>query len=40
MIEEVLAMAQWVNDLPCVCGGASLIPGLVQGLNNLALQQL
>ena len=33
-------MVQWVNDLACLCGGASLIPGPVQWVKDLALPQL
>ena len=33
-------MAQWVNNLACLCGGAGLIPSLVQWVKNLALPQL
>ena len=33
-------MAQWVNDLACLCGGASLIPGPAKWVKDLALWQL
>lgn len=30
----VAAVAQWVNDLTCVCGIAGSIPGLVQWVKD------
>ena len=36
----VPAVAQWVNDLACLLGGASLIPSPVQWVKDLALLQL
>ena len=36
----VPAMAQWVNDLVCLCGTTSSIPGPVKWVKDLALLQL
>ena len=36
----VPAVVQWVNDLVCLCGGAGLTPGLVQGVEDLVLLRL
>ena len=33
----VPAVAQWVNDLACLCGVAGLIPGPVQWVKDLAV---
>ena len=33
-------MAQWVNDLACLCGGIGLIPGLVSYVKDLVFLQL
>ena len=33
-------MARWLNDLACLCGGTSLIPGLVQGVKDQVVLQL
>ena len=30
----VLIMAQWVNDLACLCGGAGLIPSSEQWIKE------
>ena len=30
-----IAVAQWINDLACLCGGADLIPGPVQWVKDL-----
>ena len=38
-IKTVLTVVQWVNDLACVCGGVSQIPGLAQWV-KIWLQQL
>ena len=35
----VPAMAQWVNNLACLCGIASSIPGLAQWAKLLMLSQ-
>lgn len=35
----VAVVAQWVNDLACVCGGAGLIPSPELWVKDLALQQ-
>ena len=32
-------MAQWVNDLSCLCGNVSLIPSLAQWVKEPVLQQ-
>ena len=34
------AVAQWVNDLACLCKGAGLIPSPAQRVKDLALPQL
>ena len=34
------AVAQWINDLDCLCGGAGSIPGAAQWVKHSALQQL
>ena len=36
----VPAIAQWVNDLACLCGAADLISSLVQWVKDPALPQL
>ena len=33
-------MAQWVNDPVCLCGGAGLIPSLVQWVKDPVLLRL
>ena len=33
-------MAQWVNDLACICGGMGSIPGLAQWVKDLTLMRL
>ena len=33
-------MAQWVNDLACLCGSAGSIPGLVEWVKDPTLLQL
>ena len=30
----VPTVVQWANDLACLCGGASLIPGLTQWIKD------
>ena len=36
----VPTVAQWVNDLACLCGGASVIPAWCSGLKDPALPPL
>ena len=36
----VPAVAQWVKDLACLCGGAGSSPGLAQWVKDPALKQL
>ena len=36
----VPAVAQWVNDLACLCGVAGFIPGPVQWVKDLAVAAL
>ena len=36
----VTTVAQWVNDLACLCEGAGLIPGPAQKVKDPALLQL
>jgi len=33
----VPAVAQWANDLACLCGAASVIPGLAQWVKGAVL---
>ena len=40
MVPGVPALAQQVNDLACLCGGAGSIPHPVQWVKDLVLQQL